>query len=167
MSDRSLAKKWEKSLFIDFCAAFKTKLFFFYSIVVADFVSGCSEGNLESENLDNQTELLVWHTDCYFIAMSPRKLWGPRHINCCGDDKWSSPVLCCEGESTIKTQQNRRDRTIGSLLMDSQINEASKTAQEKIRSINFTVREKWTELVRKTVETRRRGGWERLMLPNL
>lgn len=42
--------------------------------------------------------------------------------------------------------------------MDSQTNKVSETAQEKISTINFTVREKWIELVRRRVETRTTEG---------
>lgn len=59
-----------------------------------------------------------------------------------------------ESESMIGKQQREKKKR-KSLKMGSQMNKVSKSAQEKITAINFTVREKWIELVSRRVESQK------------
>lgn len=57
-----------------------------------------------------------------------------------------------ESESVIgKQQREKKKERVGS-----QMNKVSKSAQEKITAINFTVTEKWIELVSRRVESQKK-----------
>lgn len=61
-----------------------------------------------------------------------------------------------ESESVIGKQQREKKRKSRSLKMGRQMNKVSKSAQVKITAINFTVREKWIELVSRRVESQKK-----------